>query len=55
MNINLKYHIFGHIHESYGIAGVYNEKYKTVYRLVNASLCGIPYAPIVNKPIVFDL
>lgn len=45
---NLKVHIFGHIHETYGIF----KKGKTLY--INASTCDLKYRP-VNKPIVFDI
>ncbi|XP_002740401.2 metallophosphoesterase domain-containing protein 1-like [Saccoglossus kowalevskii] len=43
-----KYHIFGHIHEGYGIStdGV------TTY--INASICTFNYRP-TNLPIIFDL
>ncbi|XP_071941910.1 metallophosphoesterase MPPED2-like [Antedon mediterranea] len=46
--IKPKYHVFGHIHESYGMTtdGV------TTY--INACTCTLRYAP-VNAPIVFDL
>ena len=42
------YHIFGHIHEGYGVTtnGTTN--------FINASVCNLRYNP-VNKPIVFDL
>nr|XP_053654485.1 metallophosphoesterase MPPED2-like [Cherax quadricarinatus] len=43
-----KYHVFGHIHEGYGVTG----NGKTVF--VNAAMCNIHYKP-VNPPIVFDL
>lgn len=43
-----KFHIFGHIHEGYGVV----EKEGTTY--VNASTCNISYKPN-NKPIVFKL
>ena len=43
-----KYHIFGHIHEGYGVSTDGN----TIY--VNASTCNIQYRA-VNPPIVFDL
>jgi len=43
-----KYHVFGHIHEGYGVT----TDSKTVY--VNASTCNHSYSPI-NPPIVFDL
>ena len=42
------YHIFGHIHEGYGV----EKKGKTTY--INASTCTEKYHP-VNKPIVFEL
>lgn len=43
-----KYHVFGHIHEGYGIT----TDGTTVY--VNASTCNYFYRPL-NPPIVFDL
>ncbi|XP_066265191.1 metallophosphoesterase domain-containing protein 1-like [Branchiostoma lanceolatum] len=43
-----KYHIFGHIHEGYGITTDGTTTY------VNASVCTVRYQP-VNPPIVFDL
>lgn len=43
-----KYHIFGHIHESYGVTS----DGKIIY--INASTCNINYLP-VNPPIVFDV
>lgn len=46
--LNLKAHIFGHIHESYGII----EKLKVKY--INASVLNENYK-LVNNPIVFDL
>lgn len=47
---NLKLHVFGHIHEGYGI------HHNTESRLtsVNASICTLEYTA-TNKPIVFDL
>ncbi len=46
--IKPKYHIFGHIHEGYGV----KEEEGTVY--INASICTLSYRP-TNKPIVFTL
>lgn len=43
-----QYHVFGHIHEGYGVTTDGN----TIY--VNASTCNIQYRPI-NKPVVFDI
>lgn len=43
-----KYHVFGHIHEGYGIT----TDGSVIY--VNASTCNINYMP-VNPPIVFDV
>lgn len=43
-----KYHVFGHIHEGYGITSDGNIIY------VNASTCDINYKPN-NPPIVFDI
>lgn len=43
-----KYHIYGHIHEGYGV----RSDGKTVF--INASSCDINYMPN-NKPIVFDI
>lgn len=46
--IKPKFHIFGHIHEGYG---VFNEE-GTTY--INASICTLSYKPN-NKPIVFKM
>ena len=46
--IKPKYHIFGHIHQSYGI---YINDSTT---FANASICNEKYNPI-NEPIVLDL
>ena len=46
--LNLKMHIFGHIHEAYGVEYVGN----TVF--ANASSCNIRYNPI-NPPIVVEI
>ncbi|XP_023236186.1 UPF0046 protein T07D4.2-like isoform X1 [Centruroides sculpturatus] len=46
--IKPKYHVFGHIHEGYGIT----TDGKTIF--VNASTCNISYEP-VNLPIIFDI
>ncbi len=43
-----KYHIFGHIHEEYGVQEYKNTTY------VNASICTLAYKP-TNKPIVITL
>lgn len=43
-----KYHVFGHIHEGYGISS----DGETTF--VNASTCDIKYKPN-NAPIVFDI
>lgn len=43
-----KYHVFGHIHEGYGITS----DGKTIF--INASTCDILYVPR-NPPIVFDI
>lgn len=43
-----KYHIFGHIHEGYGVTS----DGKIIF--VNASTCDIRYLPI-NPPVVFDI
>ncbi|KAF6209834.1 hypothetical protein GE061_015586 [Apolygus lucorum] len=43
-----KYHVFGHIHEGYGIT----TDGSTIF--VNASTCNVSYQP-VNPPIVFDM
>jgi Icc-related predicted phosphoesterase len=45
---NLKLHVFGHIHEAYGVKTIN----KTTF--VNASICTRKYKP-KNKPIVIDL
>jgi hypothetical protein len=43
-----KYHIFGHIHEGYGITT------DGVTQFVNASTCNLQYLPN-NPPIIFDV
>ncbi|KAG0729623.1 Metallophosphoesterase domain-containing protein 1 [Chionoecetes opilio] len=43
-----KYHLFGHIHEGYGVTS----DGKIIF--INASTCNINYVPI-NPPIVFDV
>ncbi|XP_025421602.1 metallophosphoesterase domain-containing protein 1 [Sipha flava] len=43
-----KYHIFGHVHEDYGIT----TDGKIIY--INASSCNLQYLP-VNHPIIFDI
>lgn len=43
-----KYHVFGHIHEGYGITS----DGKIIF--INASTCDINYLPN-NPPIVFDI
>ncbi|XP_037071547.1 metallophosphoesterase domain-containing protein 1-like, partial [Pollicipes pollicipes] len=43
-----KYHVFGHIHEGYGVT----TDGKVVY--INASTCDMSYMPL-NPPIVFDV
>ncbi|CAH2011797.1 unnamed protein product [Acanthoscelides obtectus] len=43
-----KYHIFGHIHEGYGVTT------NGEITFINASTCDISYKP-VNPPIVFDM
>lgn len=45
---NLKYHIFGHIHESYGMS------VKNGITFINAAMCNNFYK-CVNKPFVFSL
>jgi Predicted phosphoesterases, related to the Icc protein len=42
------YHIFGHIHETYGVEKIGETTF------INASICTEQYQPI-NKPIVFEL
>lgn len=46
--IKPKYHIYGHIHEGYGI----RSDGRTVF--INASICNMNYMPS-NKPVVFDI
>lgn len=48
MRVKPKYHVFGHIHEGYGVT----TDGQTVF--INASSCNFYYRP-VNPPIVFDL
>ena len=43
-----RYHVFGHIHEGYGVTSDGSTTY------VNASTCNLDYKP-VNPPIVFDV
>ncbi|XP_050420013.1 metallophosphoesterase MPPED2-like [Adelges cooleyi] len=43
-----KYHVFGHVHEGYGVTTDGNIIY------MNASSCNLRYLP-VNRPIVFDI
>ncbi len=43
-----KYHIFGHIHEDYGVTS----DGKIIF--INASTCDVEYSP-KNPPIVFDI
>lgn len=45
--IKPKYHIFGHVHEGYGVT---RNEHTT---FINASMCDAAYNPI-NPPIVFD-
>jgi Icc-related predicted phosphoesterase len=47
---NLKAHIFGHIHESYGMATRESDGLK----FANASICTERYKP-TNKPIIIDI
>lgn len=47
-NLNLKAHIFGHIHESYGVKIINSCKF------VNASTCNRRYLPW-NNPIIIDI
>jgi len=47
---NLKYHIFGHIHEGHGVTGCYGDG----PTFINAAICNRNYDP-TNKPIVFDI
>jgi len=48
--IKPKYHVFGHIHEGYGVTTDGNIVY------INASSCNVSYDPKnLNPPIVFDL
>jgi hypothetical protein len=46
--IHPQYHIFGHIHEGYGVTTDGHTKF------INASTCTLRYKP-VNPPIVFDI
>ena len=48
LRIRPKYHVFGHIHETYGMTRRNNTTF------INASVCDGRYRP-VNKPVVFDL
>jgi Icc-related predicted phosphoesterase len=44
-----KLHVFGHIHESYGISSQEN----TVF--VNAAICGFPNHTPLNRPLIVDI
>lgn len=46
--IKPRFHIFGHVHEGYGVKQIDETTY------INASTCNSKYHP-VNKPIVFDI
>jgi len=46
--IRPKYHLFGHIHDSYGTA------FNSTTRFINAASCNESYNPI-NKPIEFEI
>nr|CAI5864306.1 unnamed protein product [Callosobruchus analis] len=48
LRVKPKYHIFGHIHEGYGVTS------DSEISFINASTCDINYNP-VNPPIVFDM
>jgi len=48
MRIKPKLHVFGHIHEGYGMI----EKNGVIH--INASICTLRYEPI-NKPVVIDI
>lgn len=48
LEINPKLHIFGHIHEGYGITEINDITF------INAAICDEWYSP-VNEPIVFDI
>lgn len=48
LRIRPKYHLFGHIHEEYGMTRRNNTTF------INASICDGRFRP-VNEPIVFDL
>lgn len=50
---NMKLHVFGHIHEGYGVSGPLNNAVANPLYAVNASICTLDYQPI-NKPVVFD-
>jgi Icc-related predicted phosphoesterase len=51
--IKPKVHLFGHIHEGYGVTVLDHENGEKTY-CINASVCTEHYEPS-NKPIVFDL
>ena len=52
----LKLHVFGHIHFSYGVTEMFDEKFnrQVGVKFANASNCDESYCP-VNAPLVFDL
>lgn len=47
--LNLKLHVFGHIHESRGTR-LYDD---TLY--VNAAICGIPYTDVLINPVTVEI
>jgi len=47
-DISIKAHLFGHIHEGYGVQVVDGKKF------INASICDLKYQPI-NQPIILDI
>ena len=48
LRVQPKYHIYGHIHEGYGVRSDGQITY------INASICNVRGFPI-NKPVVFDI
>lgn len=48
------YHVFGHIHEGYGIAEEYPLEFGLMMKSINCSLVNEKYQP-VNKPINFEI
>ncbi len=49
--INPVFHVFGHIHEGFGVSGYLDDQRTT---FINCSICDAKYRPD-NEPVVFEL